>query len=125
MPVTKEDLQKQIEELEAQVRELTSQVVARDAVLSESGTDGWLVTTPNSGYTGITAAVKFDNGRAFLPVTDKDAEKKINILVGDFGYSARKMTARDFQSLVKAAPPKEKSAAEKIAEAIAPPQFVT
>lgn len=98
--VTKEDLIKKIEELEAQNAELKNQIAARDAALVESAVPGWLISSPNPGYNGVTYGIEFKNGRAFIPATAPDAERTAIVLVNDFGYMAREMGADDFKALV-------------------------
>ena len=102
MPLeTKEAMLKQIEELNQQLEELQNQLSARDAMLSQTGEEGYLVTTPNPNYTGFTAKVEFKNGRAFVPMSVSNVELVVQRLVNDFGYSARKMTSKDFQELAQ------------------------
>lgn len=99
MPVTKEDLEKKIAELSAINQELQQQLNARDAILSKTGEEGWLVTTPVSTYSGTTLGVPFVNGRAFVLQAQPDSERLVLKLVNDFGYSAKRMSGQDFAAL--------------------------
>lgn len=98
---TKEDLMRQVADLQAQVNELNNQLHARDAMLASTGEEGYLVTSPNPAYTGVTSGVEFKNGRAFVPDSFKDAERIVLRLVNDFGYRAQKMGANEYQSLAQ------------------------
>jgi len=91
---TKEQLEAEIAELQAKMRDMDEQLAARDAALAKTNQDGWLISTPNTLYSGVTAKVKFENGHAFIPATWKDAEAVVNQLVGDFGYKAERMTGQ-------------------------------
>lgn len=97
---TKEELEKEITELKQVIDELQSQISARDAALSQTGEPGWLVTSPNPNYGGLTAGVEFRRGRAFVPKRNEN-HALVMRLVNDFGYTAREMGSADFQKLGK------------------------
>lgn len=97
--VTKEDLLAEVSRLQQVVTELQEQLAARDALLSGTGQEGFLVTTPNSRYNGFTAGVEFRNGRAFIPGQDEDSEYLARRLSSEFNYAVRRMSAEDYRRL--------------------------
>jgi hypothetical protein len=115
--VTKEMLKKQVDEQAAMIEELKSQLAARDALLTVTGEDGWLITTPNPRYNGVTYNIEFRNGRAFVP--DRSPEDKLIVqqLVHGFNYVAQRMTGKEYKEMAQPA----KAAAEpKGVEALVP-----
>lgn len=98
---TKEELQTQVDALQAELGELRSQLAARDAALSASGEDGWLLTTKNPAYNGVTAGVEFRSGRGFISDSTPDAERLATQLCNDFGYRRQRLTAKEYRELVQ------------------------
>lgn len=117
--MNKQELEQEVIRLQGIVQELTEQIAARDAALSHSGEDGWLITTTNRGYSGVTAGVEFRGGRGFVPASRPGAEMLVRILTGDFGYRAQRMTAQEFQGMAPAEVTPDH--AREQAEVIAPP----
>lgn len=114
MQRTKAELEQEIAELRATIEELHEQLSARDAIVAKSAEDGWLVTTPNARYSGVTAGVEFRGGRTFIPKVE-GTESIIRLLQFDFGYKVTPMTSKDFQALkVEAPAPEEKTMLENI-----------
>jgi hypothetical protein len=112
MEQTKATLVEQIMELHRVIEGLAEQLASRNALLTETGEPGWLVTTPVADYSGTLYGVRFESGRAFLPAGHPEAE----YLIGefrDFGYTVQEMAAKDFKALSHQ-PVREKSLAEEI-----------
>jgi hypothetical protein len=95
---TKEDLKKAIDEQKAYIAELEQQLAARDAIIGSSGEDGYLVSCANTKYSGVTAGVRFVNGRAFIP-DGPGADRMAMLMRVDFGYKVERITAREFRDL--------------------------
>jgi hypothetical protein len=89
-----EEYRKQIEALQVQNAELTAQMSAKPGTVS-----GWLVTTPRTNYSGVTAGVAFARGRAFIPDSDPGVKDKVRILTSDYGYSAEHKDAGEVTKL--------------------------
>lgn len=83
---TKEDLMAIIQAQQETINDLEDQIAQRDAVLAQ-GDEGWIVSVPNPQYNGRTAGVQFEMGHAFIPKRHPDAERLLNVLTNDFGYS--------------------------------------
>jgi len=75
--------EERIAELEATVAE------QKEALAKKGAIPGWLITTPNPFYNGITAGIKFKAGRGFIASRDENAEKKAKMICDDFGYDRR------------------------------------
>lgn len=96
---TKESLTQRVKDLEGQVRELEEQLAARDALLSGTGEDGWLISCPNPKYNDVTAGVQFKAGRAFIPDRGDESAALVRLLVSDFNYRAEQMSAKEYQAM--------------------------
>lgn len=99
LKLSKTELVTIIEDQGAQLEELTRQVSAQDAALARSGESGWLLTTKNPRYAGVTAGVEFRGGRAFIGDSRPDAEQLAKMLAADFGYKLERSTAREAAGL--------------------------
>lgn len=97
---TRAELQTTIENLESQVEYLKGQIAERDAVLSESGEDGWLIEVKNKKYNGVTNGVAFKNGYGFVPRARKDSAALVAALKSDYGYVIHEATAGEYQAVV-------------------------
>jgi hypothetical protein len=97
--MNKNEMEQLIAQLQAENDELRQQIAARDAALSGASGGGWLITSPNPRYTGVTAGVEFRAGRAFIPEGQPGAEARVRQLQLDFGYRVTQMAAADFQAL--------------------------
>lgn len=86
--MTKDELEQQIRALQSQVQALHAQISERDAILTgRPAGAGYLVTTPNTSYTGVTAGVRFVAGQAFLALDDPNSEAMARQLKNDFHYT--------------------------------------
>jgi hypothetical protein len=103
-------------ELELENAELQRRLSARSG--GEGG--GWIVTTPNPKYTGVSYGISFVNGRAFIPKARPDGRFKMNRLVKDLKYSAREIDAAEMQGLMSET--QEPSTSRGMAEALSTPQ---
>lgn len=97
---TKIELENKITQLEAENAELRQMLAARDAIMSKSGEAGWLITTPNPRYNGVTAGVEFTNGRGFVPKSQIGSSLLVNRLRHDFGYRVDEVTSENYKMLV-------------------------
>lgn len=88
MPESKAELEAKIAELERKLAEADEKRTELEEELARNTREGWIITTPNPKYTGITAGVLFESGHAFVPKTLKNSQVLIRRLVGDFGYTA-------------------------------------
>lgn len=92
---TKPDIQKNRQELMSENAKLKKELEALragapvDARMAEleaelaemrAEKEGWLITTPNVLYGGITAGVKFERGMAFIPRTREFPHRKVTPL---------------------------------------------
>ena len=114
MQKTKEDLQKDIDELTAQLKDLREQLNEKSAVANGVGQEGWLIRCKNPGYTGRFMGILFEGGCAFLPKTTKDAAHIKTVLVNDFGYEVEEITSTEYEGKRKAAPKKETTMLDNI-----------
>lgn len=96
---TKSDLEATIVRLQEQIEDLKARLNEKNAALKETSNDGFIVTTPNSRYVGNTAGITFVNGVAFVP-KEGNYKKVLVELVGDFGYSIKPASAREYKDLV-------------------------
>lgn len=117
---TKTELEAKIAALEAEKMDLQAQVANQGAVLNNASGDGWLITTPNPAYKGVTAGVRFENGRAFIPAALKDAKQIVKILTLDFDYEAVELKSGE-EIPADARPTPATNKQEKIAQKIAVP----
>lgn len=76
-------------ELQAEVEALRAEVETLRAKAQE-GRAGYIVTTPNPKYSGMTAGVQFRAGRAFIPAGEK-GEALARLLVSEFEYSVQRV----------------------------------
>jgi hypothetical protein len=114
MNQTKEELIAENESLRATIKDLEQQLLAKNAVLSSSAEPGWLISCRNTTYSGKSAGIVFVGGRAFIPESRPDAKKIVELLMSDFGYEAKQMTAAEYKALGEAMPA-EMSIQEKLA----------
>lgn len=78
--------EKKIKDLEAQIGELTQQKDVLESMTKEStGLSGFIVTTPNAGYNGVTRGIQFRNGRGIV-LDGPEANHIVSTLRNDFGY---------------------------------------
>jgi hypothetical protein len=112
--LTKDELLLEIANLQAENAELREELNRRNAALFASAEEGWIISSPNQAYTGVTAGVEFRNGTAFVPEGVKDALLLVSQLVNDFGYSAERSNAKDFQASKKAQPVKKGTSLEDL-----------
>lgn len=79
--------EKTIKELEERIEQLDKQANDREAMINESkGLSGFVVTTPNANYSGVTYGIMFRNGRGIV-LDGPEAARIINALRNDFGYT--------------------------------------
>lgn len=78
--------EEEIAELKAQLERQAIELAEARSKKADNGLCGWIITTPNMNFSGITAGVKFKNGRGFI--AGKDEEKAMR-LCADFGYERR------------------------------------
>jgi hypothetical protein len=76
--------------LEAELAQARAELLQLQTQLSEAkekatSRAGWLVTTPNATFNGVTAGVVFRKGRAFLPATEHGTATA-HMLSAEFGY---------------------------------------
>jgi hypothetical protein len=114
---TKEELVAEIKRLNDLVKDQKDQIAERDAALS-TGSEGWNISTPNQEYSGRTMGVWFEKGHAFIPTKMPDAERLVNKLVRDMGYSA---TPTNTGQPVE--PPKTNKDNRSVAEKLTQPQI--
>ncbi len=88
-------------DLQAELDRVKAELDALKAKQTASGVgSGWVVTCKNPQYSGKTAGVQFREGRAFVR-EQPGSEKTISILVGDFGYTAKKVDNLEDQSEIQ------------------------
>jgi hypothetical protein len=93
---------------------LTDQLNARNELLSGTGEEGYLVTSPNKSYNGVSYSLRFTGGRAFVPDGLANA-KHILRECKDAGYTLTRMTAADFRGLTPSgAPVRERTIADEL-----------
>lgn len=70
---TKADLERQIAQLQEQLSNSNAEKdkLAAQVTRAKAGMAGWVITTPNSAYSGKTFGVDFLNGRAIIPINKK------------------------------------------------------
>lgn len=89
---TKVELEDRIKVLEAAIAELERQLAEKNALLgTKESQAGFLVSTPNPNYSGVTSGVMFNRGKAFLPADEPGNEQKVLVLINDFGYQVEKV----------------------------------
>ena len=92
------ELQKMIRDKDAEIEKLNKQIAglrkekeeAQDQIVeSRTGLSGYVVTTRNTAFNGVTYAngrgIQFRRGRAIV-LDDPEAPAIINVLRSDFGY---------------------------------------
>lgn len=106
------ELQKTIREKDAEIKALKDQIVtlkkekdeAQDQVVeSRTGLSGYVVTTKNKSFSGVTYAngrgIQFRRGRAIV-LDGPEAPAIINVLRADFGYDVEHV--KDLQDMPEA-----------------------
>lgn len=88
MSDTKAELEAKIAALQAALEEEQEKSAILEAEIPKELREGWVITTPNANYSGITAGVLFENGRGFVPKSLKNGDLIVKRLVNDFGYKA-------------------------------------
>jgi len=105
--LTKAELEKRVDELEAENEHLRELIAERDAALAQSGEDGYIIETPNKKYSGITAGVKFESGFGFVPKKREGALDLVMRLKGDYGYTVWEATTEEYNDRIAAHPEPE------------------
>ena len=77
------------------IRELEAEIESMKAAMPV-GMSGWLVTTLNKQYSGITLGVMFRGGQAFIP-DGAGAERIAREMQNDLGYQVQRV--EDWHSL--------------------------
>lgn len=98
--MTKAELVARIQLQEEEMKQVSETLDERTAELLAvrgiaAGVGGWLVTTPNAEYSGVTAGLRFGGGKAFLPENKENAEFLSIRLANDFGYEVIQLTAEE------------------------------
>jgi hypothetical protein len=113
--LTKKQIADRLEVAEARNLELEETLKSRDALLAQSDEAGWLVTTRNPAYSGVTEGVKFSMGRAFVPDRGPESAMLVKRLVGNFGYTAIPTSAKAAQGSAPEPAETKQSFIDKIA----------
>lgn len=104
MAKTKKDIEAENEALQERIKELEEmnqrQAALLSAVADEEG-GGWVITTRNARYNGVTAGVAFAMGRAFIPDGNEPDKARFTakMLIQDFGYNGEHLEAEEVLEL--------------------------
>lgn len=107
--LTKAEQEQLIEDQAAEIERLQTMIAERDAALAQSGEDGYIIETPNKGYSGVTAGVQITRGFGFVPKKREGATNLVLRLKSDYGYTIYEATAEEYNAQLASQPePEEK-----------------
>lgn len=97
------EMSERIDEVEETLADRDAELVAVKSAKTQEGDSGWLVSTPNPLYGGVTFGVPFSNGRAFVSRRFRfqglDAEAIVRELMNEFGYEVVEVDAEELNRL--------------------------